>query len=144
MFMNTIETVSGKQALKSFTCLIVDDSEFARLHLMELMSELLSDLDSIKFETASGGLEAIDIYERLRPDLVMMDIVMPGIDGVETVRRICQSDPAARIIMVSSLSYQDKVKQAIVAGAKHFVVKPIKPDILYRVIIDILTAEIHS
>ena len=132
------ETIAGKGALKPFTCLIVDDSEFARLHLMEMMTELMSELEGIKFETAVGGLEAIEIYEKLRPDLVMMDIVMPGLDGVETVRRICQSDPGARIIMVSSLSYQEKVKQAIVAGARHFVVKPIKPEILYRVVVDVL------
>ena len=136
--MTTLETITGKQALKPFTCLIVDDSEFARLHLMELLTELMSDLEGIKFETAAGGLEAIEVYEKMRPDLVMMDIVMPGMDGVETVRRICQADPSARIIMVSSLSYQEKVKQAIVAGARHFVVKPIKPELLYRVVVDVL------
>jgi two-component system chemotaxis response regulator CheY len=132
---------SGKVGLKSFTCLIVDDSEFARMHLMELLNEMMTGLEQIKFETATGGLEAIEAYQRIKPDLVMMDIVMPGIDGVETVRRICQCDPAARIVMVSSLSYQEKVKQAIIAGAKHFVVKPIKPDLLYRVVSDVLTGQ---
>ncbi len=65
---------------------------------------------------------------------------MPGLDGVETVTRICQLNPQARIIMVSSLSYQDKVKEALKAGAKHFIVKPIKPEILYRVMVDVLTS----
>jgi two-component system, chemotaxis family, chemotaxis protein CheY len=137
--MNTLDNSSGKPGQRSITCLIVDDSEFARLHLMELMTELLTEWKGISFETASGGLEAIEAYERKRPDLVMMDIVMPGMDGVETVRRICQSDPAARIIMVSSLSYQDKMKQAIMAGAKHFVLKPIKPDLLHQIVMDVLT-----
>lgn len=132
--MNATETAG----LKPFTCLIVDDSEFARLHLKGLISELMSGVEGIKFETATGGQEAIEAYERIKPDLVMMDIVMPGIDGVETVRRICSSDPSARIVMVSSLSYQEKVKQAIMAGARHFVVKPIKPNLLYKVVVDVL------
>lgn len=135
----TAETTE-RRTINPFTCLIVDDSEFARIHLMELITELMTGVDGIKFETASGGLEAIEAYERVRPDLVMMDIVMPGMDGVETVRQICQSHPQARVVMVSSLSYQEKVKQAIMAGAKHFVVKPIKPEILYRVVVDVLTA----
>jgi len=126
------------KTITPFTCLIVDDSEFARIHLMELMIEIIG-LEKIQFEMASGGQEAIEMYQRLKPRLVMMDIVMPGIDGVETVRQICQLDPKAQVIMVSSLSYREKVKQAILAGAKHFVVKPIKPDLLYRVIVDILT-----
>lgn len=124
--------------IKPFTCLVVDDSEFARMHLMELMIEMIGE-EKCSFEMASGGNEAIEIYKHTHPDLVMMDIVMPGIDGVETVKQICQIDPQARIIMVSSLSYQEKVKQAILAGAKHFVVKPIKAELLHRVIIDILT-----
>ncbi|MEW6733248.1 MAG: response regulator [Acidobacteriota bacterium] len=138
--MSTTRSVPNKPALKSFTCLVVDDSEFARMHLIELLTELLTGVEEIKFETATGGLEAIEVYQRFKPDLVMMDIVMPGMDGVETVTRICQLDPAARVVMVSSLSYQEKVKEALIAGAKHFVVKPIKPDILYRVVIDVLTA----
>lgn len=137
--MTLTEDSQPKQALYPFTCLIVDDSEFARIHLMDLLSEMAESTDQIKFETASGGDEAIESYQRIKPDLVMMDIVMPGMDGVETVRRICELDPQARIVMVSSLSYQDKVKQAILAGAKHFVVKPIKPDLLYRVVTDVLT-----
>jgi two-component system chemotaxis response regulator CheY len=121
-----------------FTCLIVDDSEFARIHLMELMIDVIG-IEKIKFEMASSGQEAIEIYKNVRPKLVMMDIVMPGIDGVETVERICQIDPSAKVIMVSSLSYREKVRQAVLAGAKNFIVKPIKADLLYRVVVDILT-----
>ncbi|MBI4854637.1 MAG: response regulator [Acidobacteria bacterium] len=126
------------KTINPFTCLIVDDSEFARIHLMELMIDIIGS-EKVQFQMASGGQEAIELYQRIRPSLVMMDIVMPGIDGVETVDRICQIDPDAKIIMVSSLSYREKVRQAILAGAKHFVVKPIKANLLYRVIIDILT-----
>jgi two-component system, chemotaxis family, chemotaxis protein CheY len=138
--MSRPDNMPAEHALKPFTCLIVDDSEFARMHLMELMTEFMPGREGITFETASGGAEAIDSYQRCKPDLVMMDIVMPGIDGVETVRRICEADPSARIVMVSSLSYQEKVKQAILAGAKHFVLKPIKPDLLYRVLVDVMAA----
>ncbi len=126
------------KTINPFTCLIVDDSEFARIHLMEIMMEIIGT-EKIRFEVASGGQEAIELYKKFRPDLVMMDIVMPGIDGVETVERICQFDLKARIIMVSSLSYREKVRQAILAGAKHFIIKPIKAELLYRVVVDILT-----
>lgn len=134
MTENNIEQIP----IAAFTCLIVDDSEFARIHLMELMIDLLGQ-ENISFEMASGGIEAIEIYQKIKPKLVMMDIVMPGIDGVETVQKICDLDPTACIIMVSSLSYKEKVKQAIMAGAKHFVVKPIKAELLKRVIVDVLT-----
>ena len=74
---------------------------------------------------AANGNEAITEYRRLKPDFVLMDIIMPGLEGVETVKRICQSDPGARVIMVSSLSHRDKVAEAMAAGAKYFIPKPV-------------------
>jgi two-component system chemotaxis response regulator CheY len=114
----------------SMTCLIVDDSAFARFHL----KRLIGSLEGIDAAEASNGNEALSEYERLRPGIVLMDIVMPGIEGVETVRRICEVDPGARIIMISSVSHSGKVSEAMAAGARHFLPKPITSEALRRAI----------
>ncbi|MFP5260313.1 MAG: response regulator [Blastocatellia bacterium] len=105
----------------ALTCLIVDDSAFMRFHLRRLMDSI----ENVIASEAANGNEAITEYGRLRPDIVLMDIVMPGLEGVETVRRICETDPAARVIMISSLSYREKVQEALSAGAKCFIPKPV-------------------
>ena len=117
--------------LKSpLTCLIVDDSAFMRFHLKRMMDSF----DNVIASEAANGTEAIREYSRLRPDIVLMDIVMPGIEGVETVRRICDSDPAARVIMISSVSYRGKVEEALAAGAKCFLPKPVTTEQLRKAI----------
>jgi len=117
--------------LKSpLTCLIVDDSAFMRFHLKRMMDSF----DNVIASEAANGAEAIREYGRLRPDIVLMDIVMPGIEGVETVKRICDSDPAARVIMISSVSYRGKVEEALAAGAKCFLPKPVTTEQLRRAI----------
>lgn len=117
--------------LKSpLTCLIVDDSAFMRFHL----KRMIDSFDNVIASEAANGAEAIREYGRLRPDIVLMDIVMPGIEGVETVKRICDSDPAARVIMISSVSYRGKVEEALAAGAKCFLPKPVTTEQLRRAI----------
>src|SRR5262245_50927908 len=91
------------------TCLIVDDSAFARFHL----KRLIESFENVLTSEAANGNEAISEYRRLKPDFVLMDIVMPGLEGVETVRRICEADPTARVIMISSLSHKDKIEEAM-------------------------------
>ena len=117
------------------TCLIVDDSAFMRFHLRRLMDAF----ENVIANEAANGNEALSEYERIRPDIVLMDIIMPGLEGVETVKRICQSDPAARVIMVSSVSYSDKVREALEAGAKCFLPKPVTTEQLRRAIVQVLT-----
>ena len=119
------------------TCLIVDDSAFARFHLRRLMDSF----DNVIASEAANGNEAISEYRRLKPDIVLMDIVMPGLEGVETVRRICQSDPKARVIMISSVSYKEKVQEALAAGAKHFIPKPVTTEELRKGIERVLESE---
>jgi two-component system, chemotaxis family, chemotaxis protein CheY len=123
--------------LKSpLTCLIVDDSAFMRFHLKRMMDSF----DNVVASEAANGTEAIREYGRLRPDIVLMDIVMPGIEGVETVRRICDSDPAARVIMISSVSYRGKVEEAFAAGAKCFLPKPVTTEQLRKAIEQVCSA----
>jgi two-component system chemotaxis response regulator CheY len=128
----TVQIESGGQAVASdrLNCLIVDDSAFARFRLKKLM-------DSLEYCVASeaaNGNEAILAYENLKPDIVLMDIVMPDLEGVETVRRICRADPDARVIMISSVCYRDKIEEALAAGARCFIPKPVTTDQLKRAI----------
>ena len=119
------------------TCLIVDDSAFMRFHLRRMMDSF----ENVIASEAANGNEAIKEYGRLRPDIVLMDIVMPGLEGVETVKRICNQDPSARVIMISSVSYQEKVAEAISAGAKCFIPKPVTAEELRKAIQDVLSPD---
>ena len=121
------------------TCLIVDDSAFARLHL----KRMIDSIENVLASEAANGNEAITEYRRLKPDFVLMDIIMPGLEGIETVKRICQSDPAARVIMVSSLSHRDKVDEAMAAGAKYFIPKPVTTVELRKAIDSVLGSAGH-
>src|SRR3954464_2843786 len=76
---------------------------------------------------AETGVQAVQKYQQLKPDLVTMDIVMPDMGGIDAVREICKVDPAARILMCSAMGQQALVVEAIQAGAKDFVVKPFQP-----------------
>ena len=116
------------------TCLIVDDSAFARFHLKRLMDSF----ENVLASEAANGNEAISEYRRIKPDFVLMDIVMPGLEGIETVRRICKSDPAARVIMISSVSHTEKVEEAMAAGAKYFIPKPVTTGELKKAIDEVL------
>jgi len=116
------------------TCLIVDDSAFARFHLRRL----IDSFENVLASEAANGNEAITEYRRLKPDFVLMDIIMPGLEGVETVRRICESDPTARVIMISSISHREKVEEALAAGAKYFIPKPVTTDDLRKAIDEVL------
>lgn len=118
------------------TCLIVDDSAFMRFHLRRMMDSF----EGVIASEAANGNEAIREYGRLKPDIVLMDIVMPGMEGVETVKRICDADPSARVIMISSVSYKEKVAEAIAAGAKWFIPKPVTTEELRRAIESVLAA----
>jgi two-component system chemotaxis response regulator CheY len=76
---------------------------------------------------AETGVQAIDRYKQLQPDLVTMDIVMPDMGGIDAVREITRFDPEARILMCSAMGQQALVVEAIQAGARDFVVKPFQP-----------------
>jgi two-component system, chemotaxis family, chemotaxis protein CheY len=83
---------------------------------------------------AGDGVSAISEYERILPDIVLMDITMPQMEGIEAAERIVRDHPNARIVMVSSVGYQENIVAALQRGARHFVQKPVKPEVLYEVI----------
>ncbi len=71
---------------------------------------------------------------KLMPDIVLMDITMPQMEGIEAAEKIVRDHPSARIVMVSSVGYQENIVAALQRGARHFVQKPVKPEVLYEVI----------
>ncbi|HVO77719.1 MAG TPA: response regulator, partial [Methanomassiliicoccales archaeon] len=100
--------------------LIVDDSMVMR----RMIQDLLSKNGFAVAGQAKNGVEAVDMYTKTRPDLVTMDVIMPGETGVDVVKRIISMDRDARIMMVSGLNQKTLVLQALQNGAKEFIVKP--------------------
>ncbi len=118
----------GKENVK---ILVGDDSILAR---KQLKDTILKFEESVEFIDAANGQEAVDLYQKEKPDIVFLDIVMPVKDGITAVSEIIQEDPSALIVMVSSVGTQVQLKAAIEAGAKDFVQKPIKPDQIQNVL----------
>ncbi len=102
------------------TVLICDDAIFMR----RMVGDILKQAGFEVVGEAETGTQAVEEYRRLRPDLVMMDIVMPEMGGVDAVREITKFDPSAKVLMCSAMGQESLVVEAIQAGAKDFVVKP--------------------
>jgi two-component system chemotaxis response regulator CheY len=110
--------------------LVVDDSIFARKNLARMVESFGGRLAG----EAGDGCTAITEYSRTLPDLVLMDIIMPQMEGIEAAEKILRLHPQARVVMVSSVGYQENIIAALQKGARHFVQKPVKPEILYDVV----------
>ncbi len=103
--------------------MIVDDAAFMRVTLKNVLEPA-----GYEIVEAENGAVAVEKYSEFHPDVVTMDITMPEMDGIQAVRRIIGSDPNAKVVMVSALGQESMVKDAILAGAKDFIVKPFQPD----------------
>src|SRR3979411_2521496 len=110
--------------------LIVDASVFARKNLARMIETFGGQVAA----EAGDGLTAISEFDRTSPDIVLMDITMPQMEGIEAVERIVRQHANARIVMVSSVGYQENILAALQKGAKHFVQKPVKPEVLYEIL----------
>jgi two-component system chemotaxis response regulator CheY len=115
---------------KSVRYLVVDDSVFARKNLIKMIETFGGEVAG----EAGDGLTAIAEFNRTKPDIVLMDITMPQMEGIEAVERIVRQHSDARIVMVSSVGYQENILAALQKGAKHFVQKPVKPEVLYEIL----------
>lgn len=111
--------------------LIVDDARFMRTVIKGIIEKMGIEVAG----EAENGLQAIEAYSKLNPDFVTMDITMNEMDGIEAVKGIIALDPNAKIIMCSAMGQQSMVLDAIKAGAKNFVVKPLKEDIVQDAIV---------
>jgi len=104
--------------------LVVDDAAFMRM----MMKDILTKNGYTVVGEAENGAKAIEKYKELKPDLVIMDITMPEVDGIQAVKGIKQIDENANIIMCSAMGQQAMVIESIQAGAKDFIVKPFQAE----------------
>jgi two-component system chemotaxis response regulator CheY len=100
--------------------LIVDDAAFMRMLLKDIITKAGYEVAG----EAANGIEAVEKYKELKPDVVTMDITMPEMDGITAIKKIREIDPNAKIIVCSAMGQQAMVIEAIQAGAKDFIVKP--------------------
>lgn len=103
--------------------LVVDDAAFMRAILRKVLTE-----GGHEVVEAGSGAEALERYHDVQPDLVTLDITMPDMDGIETLKALRAIAPQARVIMCSAMGQEGLVLEAIQLGALDFVVKPFKPD----------------
>ncbi len=116
--------------------LICDDAVFMRT----MVADILRNAGYEVVGEAETGVQAVEQYKALQPDLVTMDIVMPDMGGIDAVREIRRHDPGARILMCSAMGQQALVVEAIQAGASDFVVKPFQPSRVLDAVERVLTA----
>ncbi|MCL0051974.1 response regulator [Peptococcaceae bacterium] len=110
--------------------LIVDDAVFMRMMIKNIVAKAGYEVVG----EAENGAQAVEMYKELKPDLVIIDIIMPEMGGIQAVKAIKEIDPNANIIMCSAMGQQAMVMEAIQAGAKDFIVKPFQQDRILQAI----------
>jgi len=121
------------------TVLIVDDIPYVRTTLSGILSKAHYRITG----EASTGLQAVELYKKLRPDLVTMDVVMPEMSGVEATRKIIREFPEARVIMVSAIGHETFVMEAIGVGARDYILKPFLPDDVVKTVENVMTGDLR-
>lgn len=104
--------------------MIVDDAAFMRMMIKDILTKNGYNVVG----EAENGAVAIDKYKECKPDLVLMDITMPEMDGLQALKKIKENDPSATVIMCSAMGQQAMVIESIQSGAKDFIVKPFQAD----------------
>ncbi|MBQ7562936.1 MAG: response regulator [Lachnospiraceae bacterium] len=104
--------------------LISDDAAFMRMMIKDILTKNGYNVVG----EAENGAKAVEKYNELKPDLVLMDITMPEMDGIQALKKIKEGDPGALVIMCSAMGQQAMVIESIQAGAKDFIVKPFQAD----------------
>ena len=102
--------------------LVVDDAAFMRMMIRDILSR-----EGYVIYEAVNGRDAVEKYMEVHPDLVTMDITMPGMSGLEALQSIRDQDPGARVLMVSAMGQQKMIVEALEYGAMDFLVKPFQP-----------------
>lgn len=110
----------------STTIMVVDDSPFASKQIKDIVED--NGYEVIGY--AKDGEEAIELYKKLKPDIVILDIIMPGLNGLETAEILKKQDPAVKILMLSSLCDAGTMEEVKSIGVKHLIPKPLEADVL--------------
>ncbi|MCL2163416.1 MAG: response regulator [Oscillospiraceae bacterium] len=108
--------------------MVVDDAMFMRASLKMMMEKNGFEVCA----EAENGVVAVQKYKEIKPDIVTMDITMPEMDGLQALKLIRQMDPDAKVVVVSAMGQEPVVKDAILSGAKSFIVKPFKEDFVLK------------
>ncbi len=120
--------------MNDVTFLVVDDAIFMRTVLKKMLTEAGFKV----IGEAGNGLQAIEMAEELKPDIVTLDITMPEMDGLEAIEKILQVSPDTKIIMCSAMGQHSKVVEAIKRGARDFVVKPFEKTRVLQAIYNVM------
>lgn len=110
----------------STTIMVVDDSPFASKQIKDIVED--NGYEVIGY--AKDGEETIEFYKELKPDIVILDIIMPGLNGLETAEILKKQDPAVKILMLSSLCDAGTMEEVKSIGVKHLIPKPLEADVL--------------
>jgi DNA-binding NarL/FixJ family response regulator len=121
----------AKEVFKKIRILVVDDQN---LICTLLPVALKTELDLEVVGTANDGATALELATKLEPDIALIDIEMPGMDGIETTRKFCQSFPETKVVILSSHDQEDYVEKAFDAGAKGYLLKNTSSEELARAI----------
>ncbi len=114
--------------------LIVDDAAFMR----KVIRDALSKSGYTEIFEAVDGADAVEKFDEIHPDLILMDITMPNMDGLEALKAIRGKDPSASVVMCSAMGQESMVIDAVRSGAKDFIVKPFKADRVLKTVTSIV------
>ena len=114
--------------------MLVDDAAFMRM----MLKKSLTQSGYSNFVEAQDGAEAVVKYQEEKPDMVIMDITMPNMDGLQALKKIRENDPEAKIVMCTAMGQESMVVDAIKSGAKDFIVKPFNGDRIVQTVNSIL------
>jgi DNA-binding NarL/FixJ family response regulator len=120
--------------------LVVDDHALLRTGVANIINQ---EPDLRVIAEASNGQEAIDAFERFRPDVTLLDLRMPVMEGVEAVRQIRERDPLAKVIVLTTYDTDEDISRALKAGAKAYILKDISADLLIECIHDVLAGKTY-
>ncbi len=113
--------------------LVVDDAEFLRVRLTKMLGT-----DGYEVFQAENGATAVSMYKEMQPDVVLMDVTMPEMDGLTALKEIVGFDAKARVIMLTALGQESVVLEAVKSGARDFIVKPFEHDRVTKAITKLL------
>jgi two-component system chemotaxis response regulator CheY len=132
--LGTILPLKNQEKQKSNGVLIVDDMRIMRL----VLSSILKDAGIPILGEATNGREALEMYSSIRPAVVVLDILMPVMDGFTALEKLMAYDSEANVVICSTLQQKFHITKALKAGAKDFLIKPFRPDLVRKVVQSLL------